>query len=107
MIYESDGEAVPLPPGLDLTAYRLVQEALTNTLKHAHATRAVVRVSYREDSLLLSVRDNGRGPSGAAEPGNGLLGMRERVEVYGGELVAGAAEGGGYELRAELPLAAT
>jgi signal transduction histidine kinase len=103
--YESDGEAVPLPPGLDLTAYRLVQEALTNTLKHAFATRAVVRVSYQEDSLLLSVRDNGRGPNGAPEPGTGLLGMRERVDVFGGELAAGAAEGGGYELRAELPFA--
>jgi len=104
--FESDGEAVALPPGLDLTAYRLVQEALTNTLKHANATRAVVRVSYRQDSLLLSVCDNGRGPTGATEPGNGLLGMRERVDVYGGALAAGAAEGGGYELRAELPLAA-
>jgi signal transduction histidine kinase len=103
---ESEGEAVPLPPGLELTAYRLVQEALTNTLNHAQATRAVVRVSFREDSLLLCVRDNGHGPSGAAAPGHGLLGMRERVEVYGGELTAGAAEGGGYELRAELPLGA-
>jgi signal transduction histidine kinase len=102
---ESDGEAVPLPPGLDLTAYRLVQEALTNTLKHAQATRAVVHLSYRPDALLLSVCDNGRGPNGAAEPGNGLLGMRERVEVYGGALVVGAADGGGYELRAELPFA--
>jgi signal transduction histidine kinase len=103
---ESEGEAVPLPPALELTAYRLVQEALTNTLLHAQATRVVVRVSFREGSLLLSVRDSGRGPSGAVAPGHGLLGMRERVEVYGGALTAGAAEGGGYELRAELPLAA-
>ena len=103
---EYDGEVVPLAPGLDLTAYRLVQEGLTNTLKHAFATCVVVRVSYRDDSLLLSVRDNGRGPDGAPVSGTGLLGMRERVDVFGGELVAGAAEGGGYELRAELPIAA-
>jgi signal transduction histidine kinase len=103
---QSEGEAVPLPPGLDLTAYRLVQEALTNTLKHAQATTAVVRVSYSGDSLLLSVSDNGRGPSKTAVPGNGLLGMRERVEVYGGALTAGAGESGGYLLVAQLPLAA-
>jgi len=101
---EVGGAAVPLPPGLDLTAYRLVQEALTNTLKHAQATSAVVRVSYRSDALVLSVRDDGQGPSGTAVAGNGLLGMRERVAVYGGALTAGAAQGGGYELRAELPL---
>jgi signal transduction histidine kinase len=107
VVLRTEGQAVPLPPGLDLTAYRLVQEALTNTLKHAHATRAVVRVSYHEDALLVSVRDDGRGPTTAVEPGNGLLGMRERVAVYGGALVARPAEGGGFELLAELPLAAT
>lgn len=104
---QPDGVAVPLPPGLDLTAYRLIQEALTNTLKHAQATRATVRISYRDDALLVSVRDNGRGPSATVTPGHGLLGMRERVAVYGGTLSAQAAEGGGYELRAVLPLAAT
>ena len=104
---ESEGSAVPLPPGLDLTAYRLVQEGLTNTLKHAQATRAVVRVSYGADTLLVSVRDDGRGAAADAEPGTGLLGMRERVSVYGGSLSARTAEGGGYELRAELPFAAT
>ncbi|MDQ1483996.1 MAG: hypothetical protein QOF35_2072 [Actinomycetota bacterium] len=103
---ESEGETVPLPPGLDLTAYRLVQEALTNTLKHAHATRAVVRFSYQQDSLLLSVCDNGLGSAADTQPGTGLLGMRERVDVYGGDLAAGPAKGGGYELRAALPLAA-
>lgn len=101
---ESDGEAVPLPPGLDLTAYRLVQEALTNTLRHANASRVVVRLSYQTGTLVLSVCDNGRGPSGTGAPGNGLLGMRERVEVYGGALAAGAAAGGGYELRVTLPV---
>jgi signal transduction histidine kinase len=106
VVLEREGDPVPLPPGLDLTAYRLVQEALTNTLKHAQATRAVVRLGYRDGMLELSVCDDGRGPSAGAEPGNGLLGMRERVGVFGGRLVAGAAAGGGYELRAELPLGA-
>ena len=103
---ESEGDPVALPPGLDLTAYRLIQEGLTNTLRHAGATRASVRVCYRPDSLLLCVRDDGRGPLATSLDGTGLLGMRERVGVYGGELAAGAADGGGYELRAELPLAA-
>jgi signal transduction histidine kinase len=105
VVLESDGEPVPLPPGLDLTAYRLVQEALTNTLRHAEATRVAVCVRYGDDTLLLTVRDDGQGPNGSA-PGTGLLGMRERVAVYGGTLTAGAAAGGGFELRAELPLEA-
>jgi signal transduction histidine kinase len=101
---QRQGEAVPLPPGLDLTAYRLVQEGLTNALKHAHAEHVVVRLCYRPDCLALAVRDDGRGPTPAATPGNGLLGMRERVSVYGGSLSAGAADGGGFELSAELPV---
>src|SRR4051794_147294 len=100
---ETAGDVAPLPPGLDLTAYRLVQEALTNTLRHARATRAVVHIGYGEHRLLISVRDNGEGPGGSP-PGTGLLGMRERVAVYGGSLATGAGEGGGFELRAELPL---
>src|SRR4051794_19324958 len=100
---ETAGDVAPLPPGLDLTAYRLVQEALTNTLRHARATRAVVHIGYGEHRLLISVRDNGEGPDGSP-PGTGLLGMRERVAVYGGSLATGAGEGGGFELRAELPL---
>ena len=103
----SYGDAVQLSPGLDLTAYRLVQEALTNTLRHASATRVVVRLDYVEGALRLSVSDNGRGPGDVAVAGNGLLGMRERVEVYGGVLDVGAAEGGGFELRAELPMVAS
>jgi signal transduction histidine kinase len=106
VVLEKEGAVVPLPPGLDLTAYRLVQEALTNTLRHAHAGRAVVRIGYRERALVISVRDDGQGPHGSL-PGTGLLGMRERVAVYGGSLTAGAAEGGGFELCAELPLAAS
>jgi signal transduction histidine kinase len=106
VVLEQDGEPVPLPPGLDLTAYRLIQEALTNTLRHARATQAVVRVSYRAGTLLLSVRDDGQGPDGSP-PGTGLLGMRERVAVYGGTLSAGAVDRGGFELCAELPLGTT
>jgi len=106
VVLETDGERAAVPPGLDLTAYRLVQEALTNTLRHAGATRAVVRLRYCDKALRISVRDDGRGPNGTP-PGTGLLGMKERVGVYGGTLVSGAAEGGGFELRAELPLETT
>ena len=106
VVLETAGEPVPLPPGLDLTAYRLVQEALTNTLRHAEATRVAVCVRYADDALTIDVRDDGHGPNGSS-PGTGLLGMRERVAVYGGTLRAGAADGGGFELRAELPLVAT
>ena len=102
---ETDGPPVPLPPGLDLTAYRLVQEALTNTLRHAGARRALVHVGYADERLVICVRDDGAGPNGSP-PGTGLLGMRERVAVYGGTLTTGGAEGGGFELRAELPVVA-
>jgi signal transduction histidine kinase len=105
VVLEYDGKPMPLPPGLDLTAYRLVQEALTNTLKHAEATRVAVCVRYADDALTIAVRDDGHGPNGSPA-GTGLLGMRERVAVYGGTLRAGAAEGGGFELRAVLPLEA-
>lgn len=100
-----EGEATELPAGVDLTAYRLVQEALTNAIKHANASRAEVVVRYREDSVDLLVSDDGRGSSdGTAESGgHGLVGMRERVAVYGGELEAGPRPGGGYQLRARLP----
>jgi signal transduction histidine kinase len=106
VVLQTDGDPAPLPPGLDLTAYRLVQEALTNTLRHAHATRVAICIRYGADRLTVAVRDDGRGPDPAGGPGHGLLGMRERVAVYGGELVTGPAPGGGYELRAELPLEA-
>lgn len=104
--FETTGEVAPLPAGLDLTAYRLVQEALTNTLRHAGAHRAVVHIGYGDGRLAICVRDDGAGPDGSP-PGTGLLGMRERVAVYGGTLTTGAADGGGFELRAELPVAAS
>jgi signal transduction histidine kinase len=101
------GRPRPLPGGLDLTAYRLLQEGLTNALRHAVAPRrADVEISYGPTTLDLVVRDDG-GPTRAVEAGNGLLGMRERVLVYGGDLVARPRAGGGFELLATLPLEAT
>ena len=102
-----EGEAIELPPGVDLTAYRLVQEALTNAIKHARATSAEVLVRYGDGAVELLVTDDGRGVSdGKAESGgHGLVGMRERVAVYGGELEAGPRPEGGYSLQARLPLA--
>jgi signal transduction histidine kinase len=100
-----EGEPVQLPVGLDLTAYRLVQEGLTNALKHAQATRAEVVVSYSDGHVEVVVSDNGRAGVGGDGGGHGLVGMRERVSVYGGELDAGPQPGGGYRLRARLPLA--
>ncbi len=100
------GEVQPLAPGLDLTAYRLVQEALTNALRHAVSpTHAEVSIGYAADHLELAIRDDGRRVEPGAEAGHGLLGLRERVSVYGGELVARPGDQGGFELLATLPLA--
>src|SRR5690606_41747336 len=93
-----------VPPGVELTAYRIVQEALTNVLKHAGPARAEVRIGCAPSCLELEVSDDGRGINGAAEPGgHGLLGMRERVAVYGGRFDAGPKPGGGFRVRATLP----
>jgi signal transduction histidine kinase len=100
-----EGEAVQLPVGVDLTAYRLVQEGLTNALKHARATRAEVLVHYSDGQIEVVVSDDGRGVGSDDGGGHGLVGMRERVSVYGGELDAGPRPEGGYRLRARLPLA--
>lgn len=99
-----EGDPLPLPRGIDLSAYRIVQEGLTNALKHAQATRADVTLRYRADELELEVRDDGAGPGATGGLGHGLVGMRERVKIYGGEMWAGASPGGGYSLRARLPL---
>ena len=99
-----EGEATQLPAGVDLTAYRLVQEGLTNVVKHAQATRAEVLVSYGDSYLEVTVKDDGKGVGNGDGGGHGLVGMRERVSVYGGELDAGPQAGGGYRLRAKLPL---
>jgi signal transduction histidine kinase len=99
------GEPRPLAPGLDLTAYRLLQEGLTNALRHAVSpTRTEVAIAYAPDALRLVVRDDGRPVPAGVQAGHGLLGMRERVAVYGGELLARPRAGGGFELVATLPV---
>ena len=102
-----EGEAGQLPAGVDLTAYRLVQEGLTNALKHARAGHAEVVVRYGSDDVEVVVTDDGKGVgAGKGEGGHGLMGIRERVTVYGGELEAGPRPEGGYALRARLPVGA-
>jgi signal transduction histidine kinase len=99
-----EGSARDVPPGVDLTAYRIVQEALTNVLKHAGPAHADVRVGYAPGTIRLEIVDDGRGVNGrAGAHGHGLMGMRERVGVYGGTLRAGPATGGGFRVVAELP----
>jgi len=99
-----DGDPVPLPRGIDLSAYRIVQEGLTNALKHAHASDAEVTFRYRPDELEIEVRDNGLGSSTTDGLGHGLVGVRERVKIYGGEMSAGSANGGGFVLSTRFPL---
>ncbi len=98
------GEPVPLPRTLDLSAYRIVQEGLTNALKHARASHADVVVRYGGGQLQIDVRDDGGGGAVSDGLGHGLVGVRERVTIYGGEMTAGAAAGGGFLLSARLPL---
>lgn len=98
------GEAVDLPPGLAVSAYRITQEGLTNVIKHAHTHHAEVHLHYSTDGLELEVRDNGDGPTATDGLGHGLVGIRERVALYGGSMTAGATETGGFALRARLPL---
>jgi signal transduction histidine kinase len=98
-----EGEEVPLPPGIDLSAYRIVQEALTNALKHAGPARARVTVRYVEDGLELEIADEGRGAPARDGDGHGLVGMGERVALYGGTLRTGTRPGGGYAVSVRLP----
>jgi signal transduction histidine kinase len=100
-----EGDPVQLPAGVDLTAYRLVQEGLTNAIKHARAENAEVVVRYGSGQVELTVSDDGRGDGDGVKGGNGLVGMRERVSVYGGELDAGPRPEGGFRLHATLPVA--
>jgi signal transduction histidine kinase len=100
-----DGEPRPLPETLDLTAYRIVQEALTNVRKHAPGAPTTVHLGWAPAALMLEVRDAGPGPNGAVPAGHGLVGMQERVRIHGGRLRTGAAPGGGFEVVVELPLA--
>jgi signal transduction histidine kinase len=98
------GPAQPLPPGVDLTVYRVVQEALTNTLKHAGAARADVVLTYADDSVSVAIVDTGRGAAATIGTGHGLIGMRERAALYGGRIVAGPGADGGFEVRVDLPI---
>jgi len=100
-----EGERRPLPHGIDLSAYRIVQEALTNVLKHAGPARATVVVRYSADALVLEVSDNGRGAGAMANgAGHGLAGMRERVTLYGGKVEATTRREGGFRVLAVLPI---
>jgi signal transduction histidine kinase len=102
-----EGERCPLPPGVDLSAYRIVQEALTNALKHAGPASARVTVRFGRDELDIEVADDGSAPPrrNGNGGGHGLVGMRERVALFGGDLAAGHRRDGGYAVRARLPLA--
>ena len=102
-----EGERYPLPRALDLSAYRIVQEGLTNALKHAQAAEAEVTVRYRAEELELEVRDDGQGSADSDGLGHGLVGIRERVKIYGGEMTAGTPAEGGFVLSARLPLGET
>ncbi|MEM9465915.1 MAG: sensor histidine kinase [Actinomycetota bacterium] len=100
-----EGDPVELPASLELSAYRIVQESLTNTLKHAGPARATVALTYADDELHVRVHDDGRGAAATAVgAGQGLVGMRERVEAFGGSLDAGPRAGGGYAVSAVLPI---
>ncbi len=99
-----EGEPRPLPQAADLSAFRIVQEALTNTLKHAGPNDAQVTIRYQARCVELEIRDTGTGPAGGPGTGHGLVGMRERVAMFGGELEAAEAGGGGFMVRARLPL---
>ena len=102
---EVRGKPVALPPGVDLSAYRIVQEALTNALKHAGPAKTRVIVNYEPGELILEIVDDGTGDSNGAGAGHGLAGIRERVSLYGGDVEAGTRADGGYALRARLPYA--
>jgi len=98
-----DGEPFALPQAIDLSAYRIVQEGLTNALKHSHAAHADVTVRYKPDEIGIEVRDDGKGSSPSDGLGHGLIGIRERVTIFGGEMTAGK-ENGGFVLRTRLPI---
>jgi signal transduction histidine kinase len=106
-----EGTPSPLPAGVDLSAYRIVQEALTNVVKHAGPAQAQVTIGYRDRDVTVEVTDDGRGAAvpagdGRGGTGHGLVGMRERVAAFGGDLEAGPRPGGGFRVAARLPLAA-
>ena len=99
-----EGDPVPLPPAIDLSAYRIVQEALTNVLRHAGPARVDITVGYRPDGLHLAVVNDGRPVRELRTGGQGLIGMRERAALFGGELTAAPCDEGGFAVHARLPL---
>jgi signal transduction histidine kinase len=101
---DDDDRPEQLPPSVELAAYRIVQEALTNVSRHARARSATVRLRYADDDVTVEVEDDGVG--GAATPGNGITGMRERAAALGGVAEAGPRPGGGFRVVAHLPIGA-
>jgi signal transduction histidine kinase len=107
---EESGQRVPLPADVDLAAYRIVQEALTNSARHSGGTKATVRIGYAEDALMVDVQDDGaprppgRPPGPPRGAGSGIAGMTERAAALGGTLQAGPRPGGGFAVQARLPL---
>jgi len=106
-----EGTPAPLPAGVDLSAYRIVQEALTNVVKHAGPATAQVTICYRDHEVTVEVTDDGRGVGAVAGDGrkgtgHGLIGMSERVAAFGGDLEVGPRPGGGFRVAARLPVAA-
>jgi len=103
---ERSGDDAPLPAGVDLAAYRVIQEALANVVRHAGAEHATVRLTYDPRAVVVEVVDDGRGATnGGGKAGHGLIGLRERVDLYGGDFEAGPRAEGGFGVRARLPVA--
>jgi signal transduction histidine kinase len=108
---EMTSSAAPLPSAVDHTVYRILQESITNVIRHVGPTRVTVALDFGTDVLAVRVTDEGPPPAagtvngGAAEPGRGIVGMRERCGLLGGELTAGPRSCGGFEVTARLPLA--
>jgi signal transduction histidine kinase len=103
-----EGTPLQLPAGVDLSAYRIVQEALTNVVKHAGPAHAQVTIGYRDQEVMVEVTNDGRGTAALASDrragtGHGLIGMRERVAAFGGDLEVGPRPGGGFRVAARLP----
>jgi signal transduction histidine kinase len=98
------GEKRPLPAAVDLSGYRIIQEAVTNVLKHANASRVEVIVDHQPDALVVTISDNGTGGKSSESTGHGLIGMRERVDLFGGEMTTGSSSLGGFVVRAKLPI---
>lgn len=101
------GEPRPLPSTVDLTAYRVIQESLTNVVRHANASEATVALRYRPEIMVVEVTDDGVGSSGPSTDGQGIVGMAERAEALGGRLIAEPRDGGGFRVEARLPIGGT